>query len=417
MRQGFPWVESVIAAVVIALIFAYTWKDYAEKNALPPYDTLSTYDPAAGGFKAWYELLRRENVRVERFEQRPAYLDESVDVYVLAQNTNELIIRLERGKPAGLLAPGDFQALHDWVARGGRLVWLADGQPVALADSEFNLPAITHDGLLRDESVSVLASPITVDVNHVSGESTLRVPNGRAPDAVPLISDGTGAVVATYGSGKGSVIVVTDESLFQNRRLAQADNARLAYNLAVAGLPKSAKPTVAFDEFTHGYISGDTWWTILPKAFRQALVIVIAALLLLLLGAFFRFGPVARLPEHRERSSAEFLTSMAILLARGRAARRAVRDLADTCIKDVAIGFGLYDGAPIEAIASRMQRAGGGEVHSDALRELDRLRALGAPTGADLVRAAQLGSLLRKEYTRHGQLGFRRRQSLANRPA
>ena len=43
----------------------------------------------------------------------------------------------------------------------------------------------------------------------------------------------------------------------------RADNARLSYDLATTGLTPHG--SVAFDEWTHGYVAGDTWWSILPR--------------------------------------------------------------------------------------------------------------------------------------------------------
>jgi len=166
---------------------------------------------------------------------------------------------------------------------------------------------------------------------------------------------------------------------------------------------------VAFDEYVHGYVSGMSWWTILPKPVRAALIIVLSGLSLLLIGTALRFGPTARLPENTERTSAEYLSSMAQLLARGRAARKAMRDLIDVTLNQIAVALGLSDQASLAQIARSVQSSENGQARAAQLQELGRLRALNAPTDNDLLRAAQLCASLRKEYSRYGRIGFGRR--------
>jgi hypothetical protein len=140
-------------------------------------------------------------------------------------------------------------------------------------------------------------------------------------------------------------------------------------------------------------------------------------LLLLLLGVTFRFGPTARLPDTSERTSAEYLSSMAHLLARGGAARKALRDLADVTLHEVAGGLGLSERASIDDIVARLRFGDSGEERAAQMQELKALRALAQPTDKDLLRAAQLCATLRKEYSRYGRIGFGRRAAPIRRTA
>ena len=411
-RAPLPVTEIAIAFVALAAlaIAAFASGRQAQSTA-KGFDTLSTYDAASGGYRAWYEMLSREGVRVEHFERRPAFLDHSVDVYVSASNLFDAVVQSQYGGSVDVMSAGDWDAVAKWVRGGGHLVWLSDGisQP-----AELNAPPIGHAGPTHDAAVTVAPFPLTDGVRSVSGASQLRVPFASAVGAAPLVADDTGAVVVSYPQGKGVVTIVTDETLFQNARLAQADNARLAYDLATGGL--TAHGTVAFDEWSHGYAAGDSWWSILPRPFQAGLIVIAGALLLLVIGAAARFGPVARLPDAAERTSAEYLTSMALLYERGRAVRTALADLADGCIRDVAVALGLPESAAPRAIAAR---AGAGEddARGEAIMELDRLRSYEYPHAADLVRAATLCAYLRKEFIGHGRIGIGRRASPARRSA
>ena len=398
----------LLLASVGVLFMAYA--GYRREVARAPrYDTFSSYDTHAGGYRAWYELMAREGARVERFERRPAFLDDSVGTLIAAPNQTEFLMRSQNtGDTTGAPQAIDFENLRAWVKRGGRLVWVTDGS----WDSGLGVAYVGEKGPVHDEAVSVAASPLTAGVSSVSGSSKLRIAFGESASGLPLVADGGGSVVAAYKLGKGAIIVVTDQSLFTNSRIANADNARLAFALAHA-----STGSVAFDEYVHGYAAGSSWWTILPAPVRIASVIVLCGLLLLLAGVTLRFGPIARPPENAERTSAEYLSSVAALLARGHAARKAVRDLVTTTLHDVAHGVGLSEQASLSTLAARLRFGEDGARRADELVELDRLGGLDRPSDKDLVRAALLSASLRKEFTRYGRIGFGRRAAPLNRPA
>jgi hypothetical protein len=336
-------------------------------------------------------------------------LDASVGTLIAAPNRTELALRSqETGDATGAPQAIDFENLRAWVKKGGRLVWVTDGT----WDSRLGVAEPSDKGPERDEAVSIALSPLTAGVSTVSGTDKLRVPFGDSASGLPLVADGGGSVVTAYALGKGTIIVVTDQSLFTNTRIAKADNARLAYALAGGG-----SGAVAFDEYVHGYASGSSWWTILPVPVRIAFVIVVVGLLLLLVASTLRFGPTARLPEDAERTSAEYLSSVAALLARGHAARKALRDLVNTTLQDVAHGVGMSERASLGALASRLRFGEDGTHRADELIELDRLGGLDQPSDKDLVRAAWLSVSLRKEFSRYGRIGFGRRTAPVRRPA
>lgn len=410
-RRAFPWVEAIVAAVAIATIATAAYFEQLAQTRTSAFDTRSSYDAASGGYRAWFELLQREGVRVERFERRPAFLDGSIDVYVLANETiGNAIAASQVERSPDTYNDGDWFALAKWVKAGGHLVWLTDG----IAQPDYlNAPDLAEKGPAHDDAVVVTPSPLAANVRSVSGTSKLRVPfaSGGAP---PIIADDTGGVVATYPLGKGTMTVVSDASLFENGRLALADNATLAYDLATTGL--TAHGSVAFDEWTHGHVAGDSWWSVLPAPFQVAFIGIALALVALGIGTGLRFGPAVKLPDETERTSDEYLTSMAVLYRRGGAVKEAVVEMADACLRDVAAGLGLSEGAGGRAIAARAGGHGGDE-RGEAVMELDRIRSFEAPTESELVRAAALCVTLRKELSPHARIGIGRRATSPRRPS
>jgi hypothetical protein len=407
-RNPFPFVEAIAALAVVAGYIALAYMQaQQQRSAAPKVDTQSSYDASPGGYQGLYEVLQREGVRVERFERHAAYLDRSIGVLVISDVDFNPVASGVLGLDAA-----DLEAVGAWTKAGGTLLLVGGDHGL---DPSLKMAEIDSATKGSDRARPVFATALTAGVRAVAGTSANRIPFSRSQRQTPLLADRFGAVVALYRLGAGTVIIVTDPTLFQNRNLAHADNARLAYDLAAT----SAGPrgTVAFEEFSHGHQMGDTIWSVLPNPARAALVIVCLALLALLVSTFFRFGPVVAQPSDDERTSAEYLTSMAALLARGGAARKALRDVADAAIRGLAESLGLNDNAPVALLAERLRGRSGGDVAADALLELNRLRSYEYPKEADLLAAARIAAMLRKEYAPHARIGFGRRRTPAKRSA
>jgi uncharacterized protein DUF4350 len=425
--------EVLVALVIVILFLLLGWFDYRRQTrAVERFDTFSSYDFQHGGYRAWYDVLNREGIRVTRYQRRPAYLNYSISTLIIANNVFDLGLRAQVGQQIGTYTQSDFDKLRKWVESGGRLVWLIDQATGVSTPSEavshaarkllgaetapsLHIPGVSRNGPEKDAAMSIATSSLTDGVRSLSGTSRLRMPFDSNPGVTPLIVDHAGAVVGWYNLGKGAVVVVTDETLFENSRLNKADNARLAYNVATQGLRPG--DTVAFEEWSHGYQTGDTWWTIMPWQLQVALGIAGGALLLLLIGATWRFGPAAQLLENNERTSQEYLVSMASLLDRGRARRKAMADLAQIALRAAARSVGMPETSPASLIATRLRGSETGDRRAHDLLTLERLSGFQDPSAAELVQAARLSRNIRKELTFDGLHHIQPRRSATRRSA
>ena len=412
--------EVLLALAVLAIFVLLAVFDFQRQTrAVERFDSFSSYDYQHGGYHAWYDLLQREGIRTVRLERRPAYLNESVATLIVANNVFDAMLRGQVGQTSGIYGDADLEALRAWVSRGGRLVWLVDqaaafGNPTSVRSAlrrlagakptppPLPIPPVARAGTSHETAAPLGPSTLARGVGRLSGTSRLRIPFDADPALTPVFADHQGIVVGWYPLGKGSVVVVTDETLFQNSRIGIGGNAHLAYNVAAAGLHPG--DTVAFDEWSHGYQSGDTWWAVTPLPLRVAFCLAGAALALFLLGSVWRFGPVARLPENIERTSADYLISMAALLERGRAARRAVRDLAQIALRAAAHSVGAPESAPASAIAARLRGDDSGDHRAHDLITLERIAGYEQPSADELVQAARLSHDLRKDFSFDGSL-------------
>lgn len=421
--------ETIIAAAVLGCFVVLGWLDHERTvRATERLDTYSSYDFQQGGYHAWFDLLRREGVHVARYTRRPAYLNDDVATLIVANNAFDMVVRAQSQQIAGQYSSGDYDRLRQWVQGGGRLVWLVDQsqamdmtyfsplvRPGASTAAGLRLPFVTSAGRPHHGALALFLSPLTDGVSSISGTSRLRIPFNASPHVTPLFADDRGTIVGWYELGKGTVVVVTDETLFDNARLARADNARLAFNLATFGLGKGQ--TVAFEEWSHGYQTGDTWWTILPRTLQIAIAVAAIAFALWLAGAMWRFGPPAVLPTITERTSEEYLHSMAALLQRGGAGRNATRELAQIALHAAAQSAGLPDTAPASAIAVRMRGSDAGDRRAHDLVTLERLAGYQHPTTAELLQAARLSYSVRKDLSANAAIAVQPRRSSARRSA
>jgi hypothetical protein len=355
MRRPSPFEIALVAVGILILgIAGYV----GEERGQTAIDTYSSYDARSGGYQAWYELLEREGVDVERFERAAAFLDGSIGT---------LIVSEPLPFDPSAVAPTDLDALaiDNWIAAGGTIIALGESQPASQSPLRRVRFATLSTARLRAMGV------------HTAVSSTRPI-----------------ARIGTYGHG--TVVLVQDEGMFANGKIASADNARLAFALARLQ-PRSGG--VAFYETIHGYLVPEHWWLVAPR--RLVIAIAVAALVaaIALFGAAIRLGPPLIAPSRREATSLEYLDAVASLYARARAVRQAITDTLHAVKRTVATALGLPDDLPAHVLARGIV----GPDLRGALAELDVLATMPTPNERHLVRASHLAYLIRKEYVSHGR--------------
>ncbi len=345
---------------------------YAQNNV--PESTFSSYDTGRNGYAAFYELLRRENVAVRRFEQPHGLLDRSLKTLILAV-------------PSEHLGKNESLAIREWLTGGGVLIVLTpDGGDREIAG--ITVPQTHTANGARGRAHVLRTVALTHGVRSIAGSGTSVFDSLHKQTAALLWRHGA-PIAVEFRFGKGRVIAVSDPTIFSNAQLTRDDNARFAYNLTSAYAP------VAFDETAQGYSRTQNIWQVLPVPVHVALLIMGGAAGLALIGNNVRFGPLTTLVRDERQSSSTFIDSMASLMERGKARQQAVRDLIDLTLRNVG---------------GRL-----GDLHSAHVLELQRLRAQHSPSDKDLIRAAEVCALLRKEYGEYGNAGSARRAAYSKR--
>lgn len=380
-----PPLETVVLIVALCVLVTIAVAGRRSKTSVP-LDSYSSYDTASGGYRAFAELLAREGVRVERFEQVPAFLGTDVDTLVWAEP-------LAFDPRARATSGADIAALESWVLAGGRLSYVGFDDAAATR----GILALPRSRLAAAKSGAAYFAPSLAGAGvsrlHVSAPRRYRA--GRRGERV-LFDDGRGPVAVAYRFGRGTVTAVIDETLFANGTLARGDAARLAVAFASPG---RAGGVVSFDETVHGHAVPERWWQIVPRPFAVALAVALGALLVAFAGAAIRLGPPLAPETRDDRTTADFIDALGSLLARGKAVRYVMESATRSTARTIARALRLREDASDDEIAA--------SIPDDAARSaFTKLLAIAndAPANDEnLVRGVALAQRLRKDFAAHGR--------------
>jgi len=368
-----------IGALVLVIFLTLA---HASQQPKATVSTPASFDTGRYGYRALYELLRREHVPVTRFTKNHHFLGRQAGTLVLAQSAFDAL-----AGGAGV-SRNDVLFIKDWIRGGGTAVVLAApyGSP---EDTLLGIPASKRARIVHHAAVPFVSFPVMRGVSRVAGNFANVFALNVSQKAVPLLQTSGELAALTYHLGAGKVLVFSDPGVFSNALLTHENNARFAVQLFSA-LPAP----VAFDETIHGYGQGQSLWEALPWPVHVAVLLAIFALLLGVVGNFWRFAPPLASERPSERDSSAYITSMANLLARAHASGKGLRDDADSALRVVRRACGVSDRTKVVAFLGRLQDP----KQREAVLELDRLRDLEKPSDAELLRAGVLSSHLRKDF-------------------
>ncbi len=293
--------EYVLTALALLALIAVSLLGHHETP--PAAATRASADYSFGGYRAWYELLAREGVRVERFRQHHDALARS--------GADTLIVAFPDARLPSEWNAAERDALRAWVRGGGRMI-----------DIGLTPPAGPDDG--KNERVFLetargaagpLRGPWAVIVGTLAQRGTQRLVPVKRAHVETLLGDRAGALVVRYRYGRGEVVGVADAGLFENRAIGRGGDARLAFLVA---RPRGGG-AVAFDEAIRGDIIEKAWYAALTAPELVALAIAALAGVLWLAYGIVPLGPAVRLRAVREPTSEEFLDAVAALYQRARA--------------------------------------------------------------------------------------------------
>jgi hypothetical protein len=270
--------------------------------------------------------------------------------------------------------------VHDWVARGGTLVY-ADAVGDSALDARFDLTTAGRVGARTlDPAAEFQVRPLAPFFDGV--ERLVGGPDPRGfdpgPEQVALLArEGSSVAIAVEARvGAGRIVALGDPLLLCNHYLGQADNGHLAAAL-FALAPAGGRITI--DEFHHGLIGGSGSpldWTVTPVGGPIAWALIVGYICFLLRGS--ALGPRIPIRGPADRSSAEYARAVGAMLRRARARRVSLGVMVDSTRRALGERSGLGHNAPPERVGQVLaQRA------PLLARELERAEAAAATAGSD----------------------------------
>ena len=379
----------IIGLLVLLNSLTYVKDDQTRDMEIAP--NRSTYHSGATGTRAFHDLLSESGYKVIRWretaEKLPGNSGALISTFVVVGETQVRFTEEEA------------QALHKWIAAGGRLVLIdRDVEHYLLPKSRgwsvgftgFALPDLDTDpadpkkmtenvtpfqpvqptaltgGVTsvmpsRFASRMTIVSPVenppeTATATHEDVSSDVGVVDiddylTISPAPITHIADENGALLVDYSYGRGRVVVLSDPYIVSNGGISLNDNLHLAINML-----GYRDGVVAFDEYHQGRgISGNALATyfagtpVLPLAAQLVLLI-----LLVLWTNARRFGRPLPLPHVDRRSSLEFVASMAELQERSRAFDLAIENIYGRTRRVLARYAGVDYNSPRSEIAERV---------------------------------------------------------------
>lgn len=343
----------VLIAVLASLRAARTAGQYSEP---------STHDTGANGYAALYDMLAREEVRVERFD---------LPLGELSRSSGTLVIAGDGGLRAAAPSQSALEFLDRWVKGGGRLVVL----DAAISRGARRTLALAQmrTFVLRGIAVTGCGFAPVLRGSAVAGAFAGGYDPACGAHRATLLSVDSRAAGIIYRRGRGTIALLSTATVFDNLHLSQRGNARVAYALLGTG-------PALFDERVHGYAAGRTFWEVLPQPMWIAIAIAVLAVLLGVAGANLPFAPPAQVQVPEERDSGAYIASLARMLERGGASREAIARITARC----------------EVVLK--PRAGGDERARMLLRELRTLEATPRPGPHEVLHAGRIFARVRKDY-------------------
>ncbi|MGO8876488.1 MAG: DUF4350 domain-containing protein [Acidimicrobiales bacterium] len=382
-RLSWRWrLVLIICAAIIVLYFAGSLVNGVyQPPSTTPTGTSSSVDTSAAGTEGMARLLAARGHSVQSL---------TAPLSSTALPTSGTLFVLD---PVSSVTPS-LPALEAYLGNGGRLV--LGGQ---IPTSTLQALLGTTPAPVWQASPSGNASPVEHTSSDAGVSTVLGGPSGswRVP-ATPHLSvllQGPGGPLAVDASvGRGTLLLLASTAPLQNSRLAQADDAAFAIDLA-----GPAKEPTAFDEYDHGLGRSGTGLAGLPTHWKVALGLALLAALVWMWSAARRFGPPQRAERELIPPRVAHVDAMAALLASGSTERMAAAVAPLREQGRIHLRRALRAGADAtdEQLAQLAASAGAGSLSPEAVGAL-----LATPrSAAELVDEGRAFVALGPETTRH----------------
>jgi len=371
----------------------------------------SIYNDRASGSKALYEWTRKLGYAPSAWRQPWNSLPKSRAVLFVIDphlpQTTLTLTGVSQPPSASLLKASDASVLRQWVSAGHTVCLLCSrlptgstpgGQSSTTFGDALDVIVETASRGGKTEFPPLQPVPETAGILSVNSQADARI-RRKTPDALALFGDAAGPSVLSIPMGQGRLIVIADSQFASNGQLLRSENAAfLANTLARNG--RRGDP-ILFDEYHHGDLEATTEsvWTVLGRPLQLTLLQFLLGALALIGVVAFRFGPPVPLQRRIQRTSGEYVTSVASLYQRAQAAPAALDALYRQFLRDLTGRLGLAPDVSLEHLATVAARRS--QTDKEELRRLlaacENALDVGKVTDAELIELTRRMERIRKD--------------------
>jgi hypothetical protein len=263
----------------------------------------STFSTEGDGSAAWFELLGRIGVDVER--RRVPAADATLDAGSMT------LVILEPS--AARVEEADVDAVERFVRAGGRVVTTSGNDFIRRL-----IPGLTRNRADIQRAGAVGEGPELADAAVVRFDSSTYFADVGAVER--LLETPAGLPVALVANlGAGRVVALVDSSPVSNQLIAAADNAAFAVGI-------TGGREVVFDEYVHGYGIGEGLGG-LPAALRTLAAVLLLAGVIWIWATGRRLGQPEQAGRALPPARVEFIDAMGATLARSEPGESGYGDL------------------------------------------------------------------------------------------
>ncbi len=292
------------AVLVVLLIGGCFWLLTSVKRSVPslgpPGSMYNTDDDGAAALQRWLAAI---GYKAESFEYRQWQFDDKADALLIFT-------------PSDPITQQEVDVALDWVSTTGGTLIVVDSFSNPFFE-HYNLRLASDAEPLTNTTVLLQQPLANPSVKDMTVRSSLSFETNRSNGVVLAEVQGQPVLVA-ISEGSGMIYLCSAPDLFSNTGLINENNARVMLNM-LSHVPQNGR--VLFDEVHHERNIPPA-----PPGKPVAFPPLVAALIYLavILGMWAlltgrRFGALVPLrSEMAQRSSAEYIQSMAILFRRGR---------------------------------------------------------------------------------------------------
>jgi hypothetical protein len=362
MKADSTYVRALLFVLALATLAAFVFlnPDRKQRDLWIP----SSFNAGPSGHKAIYATFQHLGWPVARWQE---------DYNRLSGQNQAMILARDPGRRRVPSREDEIRKLLAWVEKGNTLILCGnfaawDDTWLLMKEAGFHpTPPDPRPKRFLNESAGLFTSPRpglllepTAHEPDFAGQTLQLSLSDPLPPGGPelriLWEHDRSPYVAAFSRGKGRIVAIASSSFLDHQRLKESAN--LPYLLSLVAPSGRPPHKLWFEEAHHGFRFGYSIGDLFTQHGLQVAGWQVAlGVAVFLVSQFYRFGPVLPFVREKNRSTMEFVRSMALLYRRSNLRDEILRDLFIQTQRRILHKFHLAPRTSHDQISAHLQRA------------------------------------------------------------